>query len=90
MLRSRVRTCIRFSAVKDGDGTISEVRYPASEPASVTAFKKSIAGLFSLSPENSEGGMVGSDFVLKETSTMMYNSQNKTTKKVCVHIYCDT
>ena len=54
----------RFSAVREEDGSVSGVLYPPNEHLEVLAFKKSLAGLFSIDVSSSSWTEAGSSLVL--------------------------
>ena len=54
----------RFSIVRESNGTISTVYYPSGEPETVLAFKKTLAGLFSVDVVSSDRSAAGDRAVL--------------------------
>ncbi len=70
--------------MKDRDGSVTEVHFPANELGTATALKKSIAGLLSVGTEDSEKELTGSGVVVRAVSSTMHSNQEKTTSKVSV------
>ena len=60
---------VRFSALREGDGSISTVLYPSGESLTVLAFKKTITDLFSVDVSSSSWSEDDDSVVLSQERT---------------------